>query len=359
MTDARSSLAFDRGDTALARSVAATDFVRRSPFAVGGRGAHKEWQHFAILAPDVDLLVNFSLCDDTRPGARPGAEMPRLVMLARTDKWDGDIETYAMREARVAPGAIDLELGENRLAFRDGAFEIDARLRERSLAVHLRLTPVTAPAFVPSIPMLDGPPLHWVVVPRLAVEGVLLSGGRTHVLDGALAYHDHNWGHFQWGHDVAWEWGFVLPDDARVPWTVTFVRLTNRARTVALAHKMLVWRGADMVRVFRERELAHESDLDHLQLAHLFKVPRPLALVAPERLTDVPRAIETRAAADGEWVTCRCETFDDAQVLIPSDTELGVTIFNEVSARATVSGRIGGEDLSFSGRSIMEFIRYA
>jgi hypothetical protein len=353
LIEAGGNVAFERRYGTLARSIAATDFVRRSPFAVGGRGGHKEWQHFAILSKEVDLLVNFSLCDDTRSEARPGAEVPRLVLLARTGTWDGDIETYSIKDARVTPGAIELEFGESRLTFRDGVFEIDARLGERPMAVHLRLTPVTMPAFVPSIPMLDGPPLHWVVVPRLAVEGTLLCNDRTHVLDGALAYHDHNWGHFQWGHDVAWEWGFVLPDDARVPWSVTFVRLTNRARTVALAHKMLVWRGADLARVFREREVEHESDLTHLSLSRLFKVPRPLALVAPERLTDVPLAVETRAEAEGEWVTCRCEPFDDAQVLIPSDTELGVTIFNEVS------GRIGGEDLSFWCRSIMEFIRYA
>jgi hypothetical protein len=344
---------------AIGKMIAATDYVRRSPFSIGGRRGHKEWQHFAILAPGVDLLVNFSCCDDMRATARMGAEWPRLVLLVRTDTWDGDVENHAMTDARIRGGRVDLAFGHNRLVFHDGVFDISATLQERPISVELRLTPVTMPAFVPSVPMLDGPPLHWLVVPRLHTSGRLTIGGRIYDLQGAPAYHDHNWGHFLWGHDVAWEWGFVLPDDPVVPWCLTFVRLTDRARTTALSHKLLLWRRTEAVRVFREGALTLETDLSYLQPPTVFKIPRALALVAPELPTDVPRSVETHATDGQDWLTCRCEAEDLGQVLIPSETELGVTIFNEVSARATVRGRVGGEAIAFAGRSILEFIRYA
>ncbi|HZR80793.1 MAG TPA: hypothetical protein VFD92_06830 [Candidatus Binatia bacterium] len=354
----------------LAAAIAMTDFLRRSPSSIGGQAGHKEWQHFAILARDVDLLVNFSLCDDVRPGAEPGAETPRIVVLVRERGaasgrggvaacgWDGDVESFRRRDAIVRGGALDLDLAHNRLRF-DDAFHVDVALGDRPIRIALRLRPLTMPAFVPGIPMLDGPPLSWVVVPRLEVTGTLAIGDRDYALDGAPAYHDHNWGHFLWGHDVAWEWGFVLPDDAAVPWCVTFVRLTNRARTLALAHKVLVWRGADLVRVFREGEVRAETALGYLRRPSLFKIPRALALTAPGSLADVPAWMETRAVADADRLECRSEPFDVAQVLIPSETELGVTIFNEVAARTHVRGRIAGEAVEFSGRSIMEFIRHA
>ena len=49
---------------------------------------------------------------------------------------------------------------------------------------------------------------------------------------------------------------------------------------------------------------------------------------------------------------------DVSQVLIPSETELGVTIFNEVLGRSRVHGRIAGEEIDFSGNSVVEHIRY-
>ena len=110
--------------------------------------------------------------------------------------------------------------------------------------------------------------------------------------------------------------------------------------------------------MFREAEIGLNTELGYLRLPRVFKIPRPMALLAPEQCTDVPSGIETRAAADGDWLACRCRAEDMAQVLIPSEPELGVTIFNEVSARATVWGEVGGESIAFEGRSILEFIRY-
>ena len=287
--------------------------------------------------------------------------MPPLELAAGATaavRWHGDVENFAGGDAVIRGGSLDLDFAHNRLRFTD-AFAIDVELREHPIRLALRLRPTTMPAFVAGIPMLEGPPLSWAVVPRLEVAGTLAIDDRRYALDGALAYHDHNWGHFLWGHDVAWEWGFVLPEHSDVPWCVTFVRLTNRSRTLALAHKMLVWRGVDLTRVFREGEISVATSLGFLRRPAVFKIPRPLALTAPGTLTDVPAWTETTAAADGDELECRCEADDVAQVLIPSETELGVTIFNEVTARARVRGRIAGEPVDFVGRSIMEFIRYA
>jgi hypothetical protein len=349
------------------------DFVRRSPWPLGGPGGHKEWHHFAILTAEIDLLVNFSMSDNALPGAKRGDEVPRIVVLLRAGTWDGDVESYdAGGNANVVGGGIDLSFAGNRLGYADGHFSIWVVARERPIAIDLKLEPLTAPAFVPNVGMLDGPPLHWVVVPRLRARGEIKLGSRRIDLTGALAYHDHNWGHFLWGHDVSWEWGFVLPEDPDVPWSVTFVRLTNRARTEVLAQKVLVWSGSGLARAFREESVRFVPSSDYLRPTRLFKVPRAMALVAPETCCDVPRAIRVSAGIPNhgpddpvashlgsgrDWIDISCDMGEVGQVLIPSETELGVTIFNEVTARTTVAGCIGGESLAYTGRSILEFIR--
>jgi hypothetical protein len=324
---------------------------------------HKEWQHFVILAPAVDLLVNFSCCDDARSLAAPEDEFPRIVLLVRPAEhtrrveWDGDVETFDVGRAQVRGGLIDMTLAHNRLVFEDGAFHISVRLAERPVGLELRLVPRTMPVFVPRIPMIEGPLLNWVVVPRLDVHGWLEVGDRRFTFERAPAYHDHNWGPFLWGHDCSWDWGFVLPDEADSPWSLTWVRLSNRARTTALAQYLLLWRREGMQRIFCERQLELRVPLAHLRPPRVFKVPRAMSLVAPEVVADVPCWLEVSGRAEGDWIECRAEAYDMAQVLIPSEARLGVTIFNEVAARTEVRGRVAGEDVRFAGKSILEFIR--
>src|SRR5262249_37636824 len=138
---------------------------------------------------------------------------------------------------------------------------------------------------------------------------------------------------FLWGHDVAWEWGFVLPESECVPCCLTFVRLTNRARTAALEQGLFLWRAERAVGVFRQHDVRFATDPTLLKPRRIFKVPRAMALVTPEAACDVPRSLEVHAAAGRDWVECRAEACQVAQVLIPSETGLGVTIFNEVTAR--------------------------
>src|SRR2546425_760558 len=93
---------------AVGAAVARHDYTRRSPFALGGRGRHKEWHHFCILGDEVELLVNFSLSDDVRPEATPGAELARLTLLVRGAEWDGDVESFGADAVVVRGGRIDL-----------------------------------------------------------------------------------------------------------------------------------------------------------------------------------------------------------------------------------------------------------
>ena len=340
----------------ITRAISSVDHMRRSP-GFGPVRKHKEWQHFVILTPEIDLLVNFSSCDDVRPQAGEEAEFPRVIVLARTTHWDGDVDTFAVGECNIRGGLIDMTLAHNRLVFEDGCFHISVAMRQRPISMELRLVPRTVPVYVPRIRMIEGPLLNWTVVPRLDVYGTVNVGDRSIRLDGAPAYHDHNWGPFFWGHDCAWEWGFVLPDDPAVRWSLTFVRLADRARTKAIAQSLLLWKGDVLDRVFFEKQVDWRPSLEFLRLPRIFKVPRPMALLAPEAVADVPRRVEVTARNGDDWVEVHGEPYDLAQVLIPSEARLGVTIFNEAASRAVVRGRARGEDFSYTGKSTLEFIR--
>lgn len=346
----------DPAPSTLARAIRRADYTRRSPFSIGGRGGHKEWHHFCILGPEVELLVNFSMTDDVRPQARPGSEHARITVLARASQWDGDVEMFSPQEVRIRGGHVDLTFGPNRLLFDGEVYRITVSLAERPITADLELRPLTMPGHAPNIPLPDGPPLHWVIVPRLLASGRVTMDGREYRFENVAAYHDHNWGHFLWGHAFSWIWGFSHPIDNDVPWSMAFVRLANRTRNHTLAQGMFLWKHAFNHRVFLDDDLELRMDIGFLRPKRVLKIPRVMALLSPGTAIDVPSWVEMRAQGDGDHLVYRFEAEDVAQVVIPSDTALDVTIINEVTGRSSLEGRLRGEKLSVEGRAVCEFL---
>jgi hypothetical protein len=81
-----------------------------------------------------------------------------------------------------------------------------------------------------------------------------------------------------------------------------------------------------------------------------------MALVASELTTDVPGLFEVNAARLGEWLRCRFTADDLAQIVVPNELDLGVTIINEVSGILALQGEIKGEPVSMEGRGFFEFL---
>jgi hypothetical protein len=341
--------------SAIARAVADADWLRRSPAARGGAGGHKEWWHFCVYAPGVDVLVNFSLVDDVRPGCDPGREFARVVVLVREREWDGDVEVFEASEVEAAGGGLHMRFGGNRVSFEGGRYVIEVRLGRRPIAVSLVLEPRCVPSLANNIRLDPGPPINWLVLPRMVASGTLTLGGRVVAVERASAYHDHNWGHFAWGRDFAWEWGYGLPEGDDNPWSMVFVRLSDRAHTRAYMQALFLWRGALQHRVWRAADVTVER-VGLLRASRVFKLPRVMSLVAPGTVTDVPRALVVRASGDGDEVECRFDAEDVAAVVIPNDHDPGVTVIHEVSGVVSVTGRVRGEDLAMRGRAIFEFL---
>lgn len=337
------------------QTIRRADHLRRSPARVGGERGHKEWMHFCVYGPEVDVLVNFSLVDDVRPEAAPGDEFARVVVLVRDGAWDGDVERFEADVVRAQGGGLSLRFGDNVMRYEDGAYTLAVTLTRRPITVRLRLTARCVPSLANNIQLDPGPPIHWLVLPRCTADGEVVVAGRRHTFVDAPAYHDHNWGRFAWGRDFAWEWGFGLPPSQDNPWTLVFVRLSNRAHTRALMQAVFLWRGPWQQRVFRGGDVAVARE-GFLRPARVFKVPRPMALLSPGTATDVPKRLVMRAAGDGDRVEVVFDADDLAQVIIPNDHDPGVTIIHEVSGRVTVEGAVLGERVAMEGRAIFEFL---
>jgi hypothetical protein len=333
------------------------DAWRRAPQeGPSAQGSYKEWLHFCVRLPGQPsghLLVNFNV---TEQRFRTGTQrIARVITLAHAGTWCGGVERIASEQVRGEAGEIDVTFGESSLRLRDGAFDLS--LRSGAVSAELRLRPQTLPTGTTTVSFDDRHAMHWVAVARLTADGQVSIGDRHMRVVNAPAYHDHNWGQFRWGADLAWEWGFVHADDPDCPWTIVFARVSDRLRHRALNQFALIWRDGAYLRAFQNQELAMRFDGAHAG-ARPFTVPGVMALLAPGAASGVPAHLSVRAAHSDDELAIDYQTQTLARVAMPSDVQpFRTVLLNETAGTARVRGRIGGTAFEFDGSAIVELVR--
>jgi hypothetical protein len=346
------SLALDRWDQlGIGASLSAHGFVRRSPWRDGGRSGHREWLHFTVHGGELTVVINASFVDDLRPAAPPHRERVRLLVLARDARgWHGGVDDVA--GAVVRGGQLDALLGDVAIAASGAEISLRGRLRDAPIELDLVLRAQTFPSLASGVSIGDGPPIHWLVVPRLLATGRAVIAGRAYAFDDAPAYHDHNWGFFS-QRDFAWQWGH---DAGTGPHCVVLTRLLDGAHATAFLQALLVWRGARQVRVFRGNELRVEPE-GFLRPERPFTVPRTAALLVDRLATEVPRRLHIAAAADGDAIDGAFEAHSLARIVVPHDDSLATTAIHEVEGHLRLAGTLHGAAFAVDAPAIFEFLR--
>lgn len=342
-------MTLDRWDRhAIAASLAANGHLRRSPWRDGGRAGHREWLHFTIHAPALQLVINASVVDDLRPAAERQRERARVVILARDAAgWQGAV---VEADADLRGGQLAARFGELEIVGDGGTITIRGTVD--GTVLDLALEAVTFPSVATGVALGAGPPINWLVVPRLLATGHAVVGGRTIDLDGAIAYHDHNWGFFS-HRDFAWQWGH---DAGSGPHSVVLARLLDGGHAATFMQAMLVWRDARQARVFRAGDL-HVEPEGFLRPTRPFTIPRAAAVLVEQVATEIPQRLHLTAAADGDEITGAFEAHSVARIVVPHDDTLATTVIHEVDGRLRLRGTLLDRPFELDAPAMFEFLR--
>jgi hypothetical protein len=334
----------------MTRTATTADFWRLD--RASGTG-FKEWHHVIVFGDQIDLLVNFSAAPSPAGGDR---WCVRLIVLVHADEWRGWTETADIPRAELDSGATGIRLGRHRLEIGDRGYSLYVDAPQHGLHAELALQPLTAPLIVHNQEITPSRRLHWRAQPRLSAHGAVTVAGQHHALVGALAYHDHNWGAFQWGDDFAWEWGIALPADDG-DWAVLYSALLNRARTVLTAEQLLLWRGRDAALVAASGEVSSRAH-GTLSRAAGLRLPPVMALLQPRTACDLPERLDVAACNGVGRVGLSFRPGPNAQIVIPSERDpLGDVTIHECIGPVRVEYDAGREHHVWEGRGVFEFVR--
>jgi hypothetical protein len=329
------------------------DFWRvRSPAATAA--PFKEWQHFIVLAPGLDLIVNFNLSGPSGLG-EPADRIGRVIVLARSSRWTGMVESASQPELSV--DGCRARFGHHRIEIRSTGYRVMIEAPTEGVVIDLMLRPVAIPIAARRQSLAPGRRLDWILTPRLAVDGHVELDDRTFALRDATGYHDHNWGHFAWGDDFTWEWCSVLPTRRAADWAVVYSNLMNGARTHLVLEQLFVWRAGVNVMAAGGLDVSARAH-DRYRPRPELRLPRPMAVVQPRIDSDVPSRLEVSARSGTDHLTLDFTPESVVQLLVPSELSLrGVVVINEVVGPVELAGRIAGETIRWEGRGVFELVR--
>lgn len=161
-----------------------------------------EWHYFnVVVSPEEWWYVTYLVGGLVARGDW-GAQL--LLTHRRPDgRYERWIRSIPAPRVTLDTARADLALGTNTVEQRDGVYSLRARAGDARL--DLVVTPLPNRYF-PAIELAGASPVSGYVVPGLvaSASGTLCVAARCLRVDGAPAYHDHNWGIWR---DVTWEWG--------------------------------------------------------------------------------------------------------------------------------------------------------
>lgn len=335
-------------------SLAASDFMRTPTIGAANPHGFKEWHHFVIHAEDCRLLINFSLDTEVAPDGRIRA-VPRIIVIGHDDEWHGTTERFDEADLVISADLGDLSIGDSALHIGRNGYELRIDLPQQGIKGELWFVSVSRPFVVNNQPVGSGR-MSWLFVPRLHATGWLRIGDREHRFDNDIAYHDHNWGRFWWGDDFGWEWATVLPNDPDVPWSLVFLRMTDRRRLRYLSQALYVWHHDEPAAIFRHASVAvHTSGA--LGRPADCTLPPPMRLLLDGEVPGVPESVDVTANRAGDTVRVEFRPQSYARLAQPSETSpTDVTVLCESTGTAEITGVVNGTDIDFVGTGVFEFL---
>jgi hypothetical protein len=331
-----------------------SDFIRTPVLGSARPHGFKEWYHFVIHRPGGRILINFSLASEAARGGQARLA-PRVIVIAHDQHWTGAVERFDESEVDVSADLGSLAIGRNQMIVQPDGYRVVIDLPSNDIRGEIHLASVSRPFVVNNQPVGDGR-MCWLFVPRMRADGWLRIGGEEVRLESDVAYHDHNWGRFRWGGDFGWTWGTILPPDPEVPWSLVFLRMTDRRRLRCLSQALYVWRDDEPAAIFRHAALEVTSS-GLLGRAADCTLPPPMRLILGGEVSDIPERLTIAATRAGDMVHAEFRSQSYARLAQPSEVRLDRSVvLCETNGAARVTGAIGGESIDFVGAGVFELL---
>ncbi len=328
------------------------DHFHETPAGVREPESWAEWHYFNVLSDDRRrwAFLTFMLA-----GKVPDGEWGGQLLLTMHEEGT-PVRRFSRRidrsAIRYSTTDADLRLGDAFVrVLTDGRYAVQARIPAEDGGMDARVDVIVAPAsgaYFPGTSLGAGDFVSGYVVAglRASATGTICVGSACERLEGAQAYHDHNWGTWR---GVTWDWGAARAGSH----TFLYGRVDAPDSLLADAPYFLyLVDSAGFRAVFRPREVQYEDGRSILVNGHRIAVPSR-ALMRDVRGNDtlqVELLIEDATGTDTRGTLLERGESGRARAIARP-------YFIQMKGVARLSGRIDGRVVSGEGAGFFETYR--
>lgn len=315
-----------------------------------------EWHHFNFTDDRHGLygILNLALSGNIQNGeeARGGVS---LVVYDWKKGWHGTVNLYPLNDASFVAGRVDLRIGKNTVKFKDDSYQVKAAMRDRSIELNASFVPTATPVRLDNI----GSRVSTFVAPRMTVEGQLSINGVDYSLKKAVGYHDHNWGYWDWGQNIGWDWGFIIQNESpkkasqASPISIVFGRVTDAHHKAKSDLVLIVWVADKFRQAYMDKAVSIQYS-GELQGVRIPRIPGPMDMLDTRAPSGIPKQVKILVEEDDDSLTMVLDVEGATQFLIPHPVWKAVTTITEMVGTYTVRGRVCGHPVDFRFRGFAE-----
>jgi hypothetical protein len=311
---------------------------------------YSEWHHFNFNDDSNALygIVNLSLSGNIKNPDKGRAGIS-LVVNERGKIWRGTMDLQPVEKVSFETGSLNLNIAKHFVKLINDEYHVAAALKDESINLKATWIPETAGIRVTNI----GGIINTFIIPRLRVEGSIWIDQHEYKFNNATGYHDHNWGYWDWGKDIGWDWGYIIQPSSSTnnnqkQITIVYGQVTDTMRKSAKSDLVLmVWEGRECRQVFLD-EAVTISTKGQLTGIEIRRVPGLMAMLYPGRSQKIPQHICVQAKDGHDYLDIEMSVENAIEFIIPHPNNTGKTVINELVGEYAVQGSLNGQDYNFS-----------
>ncbi|MBJ7603395.1 MAG: hypothetical protein JF888_09445 [Candidatus Dormibacteraeota bacterium] len=315
--------------------------------------AYKDWLHLCVFDPQSMVMGIVNVALQGAP-ADDRARASGLALFHRPDGgWFGNLEVCGLPRAQVGVSSIALEQVAIAVDPRSGMVSASVRQPDDQLALQLTAQPAGPALLVDRKMPLRAGWISWYAVPRLTLRGEVRIGAERLGLENAQAYHDHNWGRWLWGQDVAWEWGCFRAAGSGP--SFVFWRICDRDHRRFGSPMLSIVIGSDR-RSFQGAAVSAHCPTQPPSF-RLRRLPGAMAALHQDHVRPrLPNVLRIEARDGLGHVALEFRPRAGAQLITAEPTTRGYGFIHELVGEFQSEGNVDGRGFAASGLGIFEYV---
>ena len=312
--------------------------------------AYKDWFHVNLFDHWAGLVGLCNVSIHGHPDDSRSMAVGTLVLADLTGAVRARLAVSDLAETQVSATSVAIENLLTMSLDGDGAaIEVVGRLPDGSF-IDLRCRAASGEIAAEAPEPFGSGWIAWRAVPRMAVEGSIDIDGVRRVLEGAVAYHDHNWGRWHWGDDAGWTWAALTGSDGT---SIVLSHTTDRAHrtgspTVHVVSRSMMRRfsGASVL-LIREARFGGQ----------LTRLPGAMAALHAGRMAPhLPGVVRIEADDGVDSVKAEFRPIHGLQLIAGDPVVPGYGFIHELAGTFTFESRLDGVSATGSGLGVFEHV---